>query len=306
MGMEQTLYADVLFFINFSMDVLSLYLTVTVLRRPLRVKALLIASAIGGVYGVAACFLNGPPLFAILLHVAVSVLMCAIVFRSRILFPCALFYGVGCLLGGVMTALYSYVFGLSGARTVFVDGSYHVLPGEIPLGWMAVVAGIVGVAAIAGGRKLKRQQTARDCRLVIATEGGEFVCRGLCDSGNLLCDPFSGRAVIVMEKETFLRILPEELRSFAAKEELSSLDGLPPSLMKRVRLLPASSVGGRALLLGYLPRSVVIDGVAKEALLAMGGEGFDGREALVPAVLMEGMGRKHREERHKGGERKEE
>lgn len=292
MGMEQTLYADVLFFINFSMDFLSLYLTVTVLRRPLRVRALLLAAAIGGVYGVAACFLSGPPLFAVILHVAVSVLMCFLAFRERILFPCALFYGIGCLLGGVMTALYSHLFGLSGARTVFVDGSYYVLPGEIPLGWMAVAAGIIGVAAIAGGRSLKRSQTARDCRLVIRTEAGEFVCQGLYDSGNLLCDPFSGRAVIVLAREAFLRILPEELRPFAESGELLPPDPLAIPSAKRLRLLPSSSVGGRALLLGYLPQSVSVDGIGKEAVLGMGGETFDGREALVPAVFSETVGRK--------------
>lgn len=274
------------------MDFLTLYVTATLLRRPLRIRSLILASAIGGVYGVAACFMGGPTLFQIVIHVAVSALMCAIAFRQRILPACALFYGIGCLLGGVMTVIYGNLSGLSGTRTVFVDGSYRTLSGEIPLGWMAVVAGVTGVAAIAGGRRMRKRQSACDCRLEIVTEAGSFVCSGLCDSGNLLCDPFSGRAVIVMERKAFLRVVPEAIREVAAEEEIGVLDRLPPALARRVRLLPASSVGGKALLLGYLPQSVTVDGVAREAVLGMGNEGFDGREALVPAVLV-GYGKHH-------------
>ena len=53
--MEQVVYGDVLFIINFSMDFLSLYVTAKFIHLRLRLVPAIAAAAIGAVYGVAAC-----------------------------------------------------------------------------------------------------------------------------------------------------------------------------------------------------------------------------------------------------------
>ena len=81
----QTLYADILFLINFSMDFLTLYVTAAILRRKTSVARLSVASAIGGLYGVASVFMQGILILNIFINLAVSYLMCVIVFSKRTL-----------------------------------------------------------------------------------------------------------------------------------------------------------------------------------------------------------------------------
>ena len=183
-----------------------------------------------------------------------------------------------------MTALYSQLGSISGTQTVYVDGSYRTVTGEIPLGWMAVTALIIGIAAIAGGRFVKKKGIARDCRVSVITDNGSFIFEGICDSGNLLKDPLSGRAVIVLRKREMIDILPDELKAIFESEDPSGLSRLDTGAS--VRLIPSSSVGGSKLLMGYLPKRVSIDGIEKSAVLAMGDDnGYDGRAVLVPAEL---------------------
>lgn len=280
--MEQTLYGDVLFLVNFTMDFLTLYITASILKRKIRTLRLGLSSGIGALYGVAACFMSGDVLFLIAVNIAVSFLMCLIAFDRRILPCCALFYGVGCLLGGFMTALFGFMKNTSGAPTVYVDGSYRAIPSEIPLGWMAAVAACIGIAAIAGGRYCKKSRDL-DCTVTVVTENGSFVFDGITDSGNLLTDPISGRAVIIIKKDEFLKLVPSELFSFYDNEDVTAMPDLPPSLSPWVKLVPSTSLGGSKLLLCYLPKAVTVDGIERSALIAMGnGDGFNGRAALVP------------------------
>ncbi len=281
--MKQILYGDVLFFVNFSMDYVTLFVTAQLLNRRLRPLRLALAAAIGALYGVAACFMEGWLLFQIGVNLAVSVLMCYVAFGERLLPCCALFYGSGCLLGGAMTALYGLAQGAFGTHTVLVDGSYHTLPGEIPLGWMAVVAGITGAVAIAGGRWSRRRAGARPCVLTV-TEEGIHRLEGFLDGGNLLTDPLSGRPVVVVNAEALLPILPEGLRAVFAAGDPAGLTDLPLELGRRVRLIPSRTVGGESLLLAFLPRSLTVNGVEREALLAISPTPLP-HEAVVPAVL---------------------
>lgn len=284
--MEQTLYGDILFLVNFTMDFLTLYITAVIGRRSIKTGRLCLSSAIGAVYGVAACFMNGPIIFTIAVNLTVSYIMCVIAYKKRIL-PCyALFYGIGCLLGGAMTAFFGFLGGMSGTPTVSASEDIRTLPGKIPLGWMAVTALVIGIAAIAGGRFVKKKGVARDCRVGVITDKGAFVFEGIYDSGNLLKDPMSGRAVIVLRKKEMIDILPEQLKVSFESEDPSGFSDLDTKAAASIRLIPSSSVGGSRLLMGYLPKRISIDGIEKNAVLAMGDEnGYDGRAALVPAEL---------------------
>ncbi|MBQ4065098.1 MAG: sigma-E processing peptidase SpoIIGA, partial [Clostridia bacterium] len=282
--MNQILYGDVLFFVNFTMDFLTLYVTAQILHRRVRPLRMAVASAIGAVYGVAACFMSGWLLYQIAVNIAVSLLMCYVAFGERILPCCALFYGSGCLLGGVMTAVYGFVNRLSVSETIAADEGYRTLSGDIPLGWMAVVAGLTGAAAITGGRYGKRKRTARDCAVEIAEDGTLHTFSGIFDSGNLLTDPLSGRPVIVMTKEALLTILPSGLCAAFEADDLGALTDLPPDLARRVRLIPSHSVGGSALLPAFLPQAIRVDGVERDALLALSPTPLT-CDAIVPGVM---------------------
>ena len=178
--MEQTLYGDILFLVNFTMDFLSLYITGQILRRKMKTSFLALASAIGGAYGVAACFISLPVILMMLLSFGISLIMCYTVYHRRLLLPLSLFYGTSCLMGGAMTSFYGALNGLSVSPSSVAEGSRAFLNG-IPPGWMAVMASAIAIAAIASGRIINKRRTLPDISLVITTEKGDFIFDALCD-----------------------------------------------------------------------------------------------------------------------------
>ena len=277
--MELYLYADVLFLVNFTMDFLTLYIAASLTRRKVGVLRLSIAAAIGALYGVASCFMGGTVLFQILINIAVSSLMCLIAFQSRILPAIAVFYTCGCLLGGIMTALYSFADGTALTSSMLYRGASNTF-GEIPLGWAAVVALVAAFTAIAGGRIAKRRRDTFDVSVTVITDEGSFVFDGICDSGNLLTDPIGSQSVIILEKQAFLSTLSHSDRAFFEGE------GECPEGIS-LRIIPSDTVSGHGILYGFLPKRISVNGVEKSAVIAMGQGHFDGRRALVPSALCE-------------------
>ena len=81
--MEQTVYADLLFLVNFSMDFLCFYITSAILHKKLSVLRSFFASVAGGVYSVAILFAYLVPPFGLICDAAACALMCAFVFFDR-------------------------------------------------------------------------------------------------------------------------------------------------------------------------------------------------------------------------------
>ena len=106
-------YADLLFLIDFSMDLLTLYIVSKVLRRRISLLRMVSAAAMGGVYSVATLSLP-KGVFSMLFGLFVCFVMCMTALLSKRwenfakmpLYTC-LFFVVSSLLGGMMTAFYS-------------------------------------------------------------------------------------------------------------------------------------------------------------------------------------------------------
>ena len=112
--MGQTVYVDLLFMINFSMDFLCFLLTSKLFGIKLSLGRSILAAAMGGVYSVAALFIGVGRGAALLIDVATCALMCAICFggkkKNRSLPIYILTYlAISMMLGGVMTALFNLV-----------------------------------------------------------------------------------------------------------------------------------------------------------------------------------------------------
>ncbi len=290
MVMEQPIYGDVLFAINFTMDFLTLFVVGKIMHRQIRPARYCLAAAIGAVYGVAAVFLCGNSIFSLLINLAVSALMCYTAYGGRVLSCTALFYCTGCLLGGGMTALYHLVNKSFAAGAIYAYGSVRTLSESIPLGWMAVMAALVGIAAVAGGRISGKSQTARIVTVYASAIGGRTVeFEALTDSGNLLTEPMSGAPVIIADRRTVSEIAGPELMSMM-EGNVSYADKLPPELMRRIRLIPMSGIGGDGVLVGIMPKRITIGGVCVKACIALDRKRTDenpygGCAAIVPAVL---------------------
>ena len=292
--MEQTVYADLLFLVNFSMDFLCFYITSAILRKKLNTLRALLASIAGGVYSVTVLFAYIVPPFGLVLDAIALLAMCAAVFIekkakfSRIILSTAVYIGVSVALGGMMTALFNLLNTLElPLELLQVDSE------GIPVWLFALLAAVSGAATLAGGRFFREKQSEKSAKVEITLDGKTASLYAVCDNGNLVRDPVSGKCVIIGDLSALRRILPDEIIKAVRENDASFIAKLSPEHARRVRLIPASSIGGVSMLYAMTADKIEItgdDGEVHEsdALFAPApiGGSAKGYEALLPPELL--------------------
>ncbi len=244
MKVGQTVYADVLFLINFSMDFLVFYICAKLSRRRLDSIRCALAAAVGGVYGVATLFLPQNGLTPLICDALSLALICAVAFYSKevrfrdFVGRCALFAGVSAILGGIMSALYS-ILNRSGLATLEPDGG-----DDISVWIFALIAALGGAAAVAGGKRMKRIATAKQSSIEVGFGNRTVRLRAMTDTGNLLADPLSGRGVAICELDAVKEIFPQELVEYWERGDIGSITALPEGYALKLRYVPAKGAVG--------------------------------------------------------------
>lgn len=258
-----TVYADILFLINFSMDFLTLCLAGRLTSERMERRCLLLSAACGSFLGTAAMFVLDGIAF-VLCGLGCAVLMTRIAFgkqrRMRLIRGSVILWGTGTLLGGLMTSILS-----AGDAAVIHDGD-----APFPAVFLLCFAVSSLLVRLAKGASAK---TA--VRVTVSAAGVTVSFDALCDSGCLLTEPISGMPVIIASAEALGRLG-------------EMLEAERPVL--RLRMIPADGVCGRCLLRGFVPERVSADGREISAVIACGGEGTDygGYSGIVPARLGKG------------------
>lgn len=288
----KVVYVDVLFFINLCMDFLSLYIAGGVIHLTRNRTWLLIAGAIGAIYAIVNALFRGGALFGTVIGVGVSILLCYVAYGRvatgrRFWYVCILFYGVSWLLGGMITAFYGFLHRFFQKR----EDLYTVLTeGDGRLAFFLAIATVAGLLIVFLKRQLLFVGQERTVQVTMRVGNVWHTVSALVDSGNLLQDPLSGRPCIVLHPRAAVSILPYDVMRFwrDGGKDPKKLGGLAA---RRIRLIPAETVGGRDLLVGYLPDAVLVGengGRPVDALLVLGKDGgqYAGHDALVPTVLV--------------------
>ena len=119
--MPITVYGDVYFLVNFSIDFLVLLLVGKFLRLRRIAWRLVLASLLGGAYAIFALFMAFSGWHGVVLQFAAALLLCLIAYgfcgtHDLVRLLCG-FYGASVLLGGAVNALYTLlgeIFGTAG------------------------------------------------------------------------------------------------------------------------------------------------------------------------------------------------
>lgn len=240
------LYADVLFLVDLSMDFLTLHLCVRLTHRKVHPLRLLIGSvtgAIGSVWLVCFGAGRGMTFFSGLL---LSALMTGIVFgfgrtAGAFLRQYLLVWGSGAITGGCMSLLLSL-----GTPVYLSDGSSSGSTQPfLPL-FLATTGMVYSLIRI-----LQKRLHIQTADVQITCHGQTARCTVLVDSGNLLTDPLTGRAVVLVSQNAVAALpLPTD----------KTVPGLIP--------IPANGVQGTRLLWGFRPEALYINGVARDACIA--------------------------------------
>lgn len=279
--MEQVVYGDVYLVINFTMDFLALYLTARALKRPAPPLRLSLAAALGAGYALASLLLpDGNPL-SMFTSLAIPVLLVLIAFGldgwRELLRTLAVFWAISFLLGGAATAV-SYLVAQWAKKEVVIGGQVEALPADLPY-WGVIALGLLVAAVVSFLLRLRKKLPQAATVEVGEDETALVSLSGLVDSGNLLTEPLSGRAVILIDRSA-AAFLPPELAFLR--------EGGTPSLTPRLRLIPYSTPSGEGILYGYLPAVVQVNGKPRAACVAIAAlpKGEQALPAIVPASLV--------------------
>ncbi|WP_161255481.1 sigma-E processing peptidase SpoIIGA [Heliomicrobium undosum] len=234
MGERLIIYWDVLWLINFVMDVILLAVCGTVLRLPIHPLRLAGAAAFGAALPLGFLWISAGPLMAWVVKTALGWLMVRAAFPLkgwRQTFQAWLIFYLGAwLAGGII-----YSLAPPGEPT-----------GAAPFWILLLLAGGMTAVTLSLWRRA-RQQGAWQVELTVSLPGGVARIPALVDSGNRLVDPLSRSPVIVVEEESVIPLLPEGWQEGAVGAD----SGLCP------RYIPFVSVGkADGMLLGIRPLSV--------------------------------------------------
>ena len=287
--MQQTVYIDLYFIINFAMDFLCFFLTSRLLSIRESLWRVLVASAFGGLYACFALFLPHGELFGLVADICACALMSVIAYLRRgelrrILSYALVYAAVSIVLGGFMTALFS-LFNRIGLDRLF--GSEEDADG-ISVWIFALLALISGLISVLGGRFFKRKSSRSFCRLRLRERGKILEIKGLCDSGNLVCDPISAKPCIIIELQSVREILRE---STYRAIEAGNVSRAENGDISRIRVIPVNTVSGSDMMYALRIDGIEIDfgcGYRNvDALLAfsLNTINADGAIAIVPASL---------------------
>ncbi len=272
--MEQTVYIDLYFLVNMSMDLLCLLITAALLHRRVKRWRVLLSAVLGGAYSAFSLLFGLGGALGFLGDALIAGAMCALTFGVKtrtvwgFLRPAGMLLLSSALLGGIMTALYAALNRLHLPLEALSGDSLSV--------WtFAILGATAGFFTLRGGKLfgLSRKTKTVTVEAVVLGHALKFIA--LVDSGNHLRDPVSGKSVIAAELSLFRDILPPELleacRTGAFADALAT-----GRYAKLLRPIPAKTAAGSTVLLAIVPeRLIVFDGR----------ERFDGDHLLAPAPI---------------------
>ena len=233
---QTVIYADILFLINFSLDYLCLFIAGRLQNVFGKALRLLIAAVFGGLYSFVPYFIELPTVLMLILHIVSAAVICFIAFGKRSIRKFLLILGAfivsGALMGGLITAFYS----LSGK---YSNGAYT----ETDALSFCLICLLSTSIAISYSLICKRRLHTDSTEIKIYVGNEKISARLLCDSGNLVTEPFSSLPVIVISSAC----LPypydtPECESFP----------LP------IRIIPFSTSAGKSCFFGFRPDKIEI------------------------------------------------
>lgn len=282
-----TLYVDVYFLINFTVDILALYFSAIFSKVPTSTRRLIISAAIAAFCAIGILFLPEVMLLKLVasgisLFIIGYIATKRVKIRRKIKFIFA-FLIFEAMFGGVV----SFIWGIldSGIAHLF-DGINGGAVNRKMLFFSIIVLLSIGVFRMLVSF-FSNIQSEGNVQVEICFLDQTATLEAFVDSGNLAVDPMDMSPIMLMKKDTASKLLPESIIN------LTDPDKIDKNARKRIRLIPVSMGGATHVLTGVKADSVkVIKGGKSEEIsvtLAIDKEGgsFGGFGALIPAAALD-------------------
>ena len=292
--MVQTVYVDLFFLVNFSMDFLCLFLTAKILGIRLSLGRGLLGAICGGLYADLSLFLPVGRIASLLISLAVCVGICLLTFWERGRGPSLpvyilVFAAISMALGGVMTAL----FNLFNHMPLF-EGIEESEGDGISVWLFGLLALISAGITLFGGRFFAGRVSQEYVELELCYGGRSKRVYALTDSGNLLREPISGKPCIFLDLAAAETLLPREVLRAARQGAAEAMETVSGAYVRDLRLIPTRTASGSSLLLGVRMEKITVytkkGSHSAEAYVVLTelGKSAQGKDALLPSMLLMG------------------
>lgn len=281
--MVKTIYADVLFLINFIINYLILFTVGRIGAARLWRLRLFAGAALGALYGVLVFFPATSFFSSFPVKIAVSFLMVFCAFgKHAILKMTLLFLAVSIAFGGVVF-LASFL-GLGDFCEVR-GGIYYI---HISLPALLVSALLAYFLLSAVFLRCGKTRERKFGNITVYANGAEISFLALHDTGNSLCDPLTNAPVVISDYPTLRDILPADARDVLDSSSPQSFPLALPELeaLSGFQLIPYKTLSTDfSLMLAYRPEKVMLDGeVIRGALVAISPHGISDGGAYAALV----------------------
>ncbi len=237
--METVVYADILIIINIIINYLLLRADAGITRSSYKAWRLLLASFAGGIFSLIIFIENIPIALNIVIKPFFLSTMLFIAFNIRnikiFLKHLAAFFAANFVFGGIMLAVNIFLLPNS---TLYNNGVIYF---DIDILSLTIIS-VISYLILNIINQLSKNKTPPKSiyPIKIIYDGKTVEGNALFDSGNTLCDCFSGRPVIIAEKE--------HIKPFLNKQKAECL--------KNFRIIPFSTISGNSMLPAFMADSV--------------------------------------------------
>lgn len=242
-----TIYLDIILCENLLMNYIILFATYVIIKPKTKYPQIrmILSSLLGSIYAIIV-YLNILSIYTNLLaKITLSVVMVYIAFAppnvKQLLKQILIFYLVSFIFGGCTFALIYFL------KPENVEMKNGVFVGMYPIR-VGLIAGVIAfiitqIAFKINKSKLNNKNTFIEIELY--NKNKMTKARALLDSGNMLKEPISQKPVIVVEKTTLSKIIPEEVLDYIEKivggddQEKNEMQ----EYLSKIRMVPFMSLG---------------------------------------------------------------
>lgn len=254
-----TIYLDIVFFENLILNYIIILSTAIISKSHIYLGRIIIASSIGGIFAILNYIANLNLLTSFVLKILISILIIIIAFRNynynSIIKQLIFFYLVSFTFGGIAFMLLFFI----DPHKIIMKGNYFVGTYPIKVTILSAVIGFIIINIVTQLIKARLNKKSMIYELEIFYEGKSKKIKTMLDTGNLLKEPISNADVIIVEKESLIGVLDEDI----IKNISQILNGkwIDNSSIHsyKFKLIPFTSLGNEnGLLIGFKPDYVKI------------------------------------------------
>ena len=250
---DVVVYADVLLVVNLFVNYLLLMCSSRIMKRQTSRLRLLLGASIGAVYGLVIFLPELPHVVELLLRVVATALIVFGTFGFKniryFLRSFFTFFAVSIAFGGIIFVMWVTV---APVGLVYENGAVYF---DIDMAVLAIstVISFIVVSTIAHftARRAPKDSVAM---VRIHSKGRSVSATALIDTGNSLCESFSGFPVVLGESDAMEKILPESVRAFLNGEDITA--------SPEIRLIMHKTVSGTGVLPAFRPDLIEVKTVS--------------------------------------------